>query len=299
MENSYVLQLSESKFKEFYLCFCGYSQCGAYHNYGPANRPNYIIHYILDGKGTYQTGDKKYFLSRGEGFLIEPETMTFYQADKDDPWSYLWIGFGGTKADSILRDLGLNSHQLTFRCDQGEKLKEIVFSMLKHTDSTTSNLYYLQGKLYEFFSVLAEDALTDACQQDTRESIYVHKAVEYIKNNYSRPITVTDIADFLNVNRSYLYTVFKNSLGLSPKDYLTRFRISRAKEQLILTDLPVEYIASANGYKNALIFTKAFKNEIGTSPSHYRRENRREVHQHLISNRDELDKISRNTPPTA
>lgn len=281
MENSYVLQLSESKFKEFYLCFCGYSQCGAYHNYGPANRPNYIIHYILDGRGTYQTGDKKYFLSRGEGFLIEPETMTFYQADKDDPWSYLWIGFGGTKAGSILRDLGLNSHQLTFRCDQEEKLKEIVFSMLKHTESTTSNLYYLQSKLYEFFSVLAGDSMAESCDQENTENIYIQKAVEYIKNNYSNPITVTEVADHLNINRSYLYTIFKNNLGLSPKDYLTKFRISRAREQLVFTDLSIEAIASANGYKNSLLFTRAFKSEIGSTPSCFRVENRKEMRENL------------------
>ena len=62
MEDSYVLQLLEPKFKEFHLCFCGFAQCEPLHSYGPASRPNYIIHYIMDGKGIYQVGEKKYKL---------------------------------------------------------------------------------------------------------------------------------------------------------------------------------------------------------------------------------------------
>lgn len=44
MEDAYVLQLLKPKFKEFYLCFCGFAECEALHSYGPASRPNYILH---------------------------------------------------------------------------------------------------------------------------------------------------------------------------------------------------------------------------------------------------------------
>lgn len=51
MEDAYVLQLLEPKFKEFHLLFCGYAECEPLHSYGPATRPNYIIHYVMGGKG--------------------------------------------------------------------------------------------------------------------------------------------------------------------------------------------------------------------------------------------------------
>ena len=139
MENAYVLQLLEPKFKEFYLCHCGYAQCEPLHNYGPAARPNYIIHYVLEGSGIYQINGHKYTLSKGQGFLIEPETLTFYQSDLQNPWTYLWIGFSGTKAKQAIHDIGLNSSQPIFRCPHGNILKQIVLSMLKHTRSTTAN----------------------------------------------------------------------------------------------------------------------------------------------------------------
>ena len=291
MEDAYVLQLLEPKFKEFHLCFCGYADCEPLHSYGPASRPNYIIHYILDGKGIYQVGERKYSLSKGQGFLIEPETLTFYQADREEPWSYLWIGFGGIGATKLIQDIGLNSRQLTFQCDYGDELKEIVFSMLKHTGSTASNLYYLQGRLYDFFSVLTRDSVVDSYEDTTKESMYVQEAIAYIRNNYSKGITVSDISEYLNINRSYLYTIFKNDLDLSPKEFLTKFCISRAKEQLTLTDLPVEYIANSCGYKSTIVFTKAFKQEIGITPSQYRKTNRKETKSRLAASREELDEI--------
>lgn len=208
MEDSYVLQLLKPKFKDFHLCFCGFAECKPLHSYGPAARPNYILHYVMKGKGIYQVGETKYQLKEGQAFLIEPESLTFYQADKTDPWSYLWVGFGGTEAQRFVRDLGLNSRQLTCECEYGEELKEIVFEMLHHTSSTAENLYYLQGKLYQFFSVLARGIEIQQYSNDTKESIHVQEAIAYIKNYYSQKITVEDIANYLALNRSYFITIF-------------------------------------------------------------------------------------------
>ena len=120
MENSYVLQLKNRKFSEFYLCYCGYAKCESLHSFGPAVRPNYLIHLILDGHGRFQTGDATYELAAGQGFLIEPEVQTFYQADKNDPWTYLWVGFGGSRA-------GENGQEKSYR---SSKKVDIVFLSL-------------------------------------------------------------------------------------------------------------------------------------------------------------------------
>lgn len=192
MEDSYVLQLQEPKFREFYLSYSGYAQCGPLHCYGPASRPHYLIHFVVKGKGMYQVSGQKHYLTAGQGFLIEPGTQTFYQADKDDPWSYLWIGVGGTNAGKYIRDIGLNSEQLIFRSESGEELKKIVLDILKHTESTTSNLYYLQGRLYDFFSVLTKDVVIDTYlgnskdkkyRSESKYGAYIKEAMAFIKMN--------------------------------------------------------------------------------------------------------------------
>ena len=287
MEDSYVLQLLAPKFKEFYLCFCGYAKCNPLHSFGPAVRPNYIIHYILEGKGIYQVGEQKYELSQNQGFLIEPETLTFYQATLD----ISLIVFGGARARHMLHDIGLNSSQLIFQCTYGNDLKQIILDMLKHTQSTTSNIYYLQGKLYEFFSVLSRDVAIETAPAISQESNYILEAISFIRNNYSRGVSVADVAAQLNINRSYLYTLFKNTLDISPKNFLTNFRISRAREQLILTDYSVEYIAHSCGYHDTLVFSKAFKSIIGFTPREYRKRNRTETHDNLIASQKEIEEL--------
>lgn len=70
---------------------------------------------------------------------------------------------------------------------------------------------------------------------------------------------------------------------------MTKFRISRAKEQLTLTDFSIEYIAHSCGYKSVLNFEKAFKQETGGTPSKYRKENRKTTKERLLRVQKELE----------
>ena len=55
METSWTLPVPKHKFSDLYLCFCGYEACQPFHSYGPAVRPNYVIHYIISGSETALT----------------------------------------------------------------------------------------------------------------------------------------------------------------------------------------------------------------------------------------------------
>lgn len=274
MEDSYVLQLQDRKFKDLYLMTCGYAKCDPLHSFGPAVRPNYIIHFVLEGRGKYQVGDEIYELSKGQGFLIEPEVLTFYQADAKDPWTYLWIGFQGKKAREFMKDIGLNSQKLIFRSKHAEKLKEIVVSMLKNNTYSVTSQFILEGLLYTFLSVLTEDIEITFSSEKERENLYIRKAIEYIQNTYSNNIKVTDIASYVCINRSYLYTLFQKNTGMSPQEYLANYRLTRAAELLDVTDLPVSSVAMSCGYRDPLVFSKAFKGKKGMSPSQYRKMSR-------------------------
>ena len=100
----------------------------------------------------------------------------------------------------------------------------------------------------------------------------IEKNKYQFEGNYCNPIKVTDIADYVCINRSYLYTLFQNSLGMSPQQFLTTFRITKATELLQLTALSIEGIAISCGYQDPLVFTKAFRQMKKMSPSAYRKE---------------------------
>lgn len=282
MEESRVLHLREQyqKFSDFYLCFCGRARCEPLHSYGPAVRPNYLLHYILDGGGVYRTEDQEFTLRKGEGFLIEPNRQTFYQADAEDPWTYLWVGFDGARCESCLRSLGLGNGRLTFRCGDGGELLELVESMLACGGSGAEADFMLQSLLCRFFACLARGVSRGPeCRlsRRERENLYVHQALEYIRSNYADGVTVSDVADHVALNRSYLFTLFRRVLGISPQEYLSRFRLTRAKEQLTLTDATVANIALSCGYQDPQVFSKAFKQRFGVTPARYRRWDREQA----------------------
>ena len=93
---------------------CGHHDCEPGHAYGPAVRDHYLIHYIYSGCGKFYFDGNTYSLHAGDGFLIVPDKITYYQADSKDPWSYSWIGFNGLKAESYLNSANLSAKNPIF-----------------------------------------------------------------------------------------------------------------------------------------------------------------------------------------
>ena len=271
MEHSYSPN-ARRQFSDLYLCFCGYEECLPGHSFGPAVRPNYIIHYILKGKGIFKTEEASYELSAGQGFLIEPGKQTFYQASQADPWVYLWIGFDGSRAADYLSGMGLGEKRPIFSSSCGLRLHQLLNRMLEHNTYAAADQFMLESLLFAFFSALSEDLDVMSPTDSSGGSLYVRKAAEFIQTNYFTPIRVSDVAKYVCVNRSYLYTLFQKELGMSPQEYLSNCRLTRAAELLLITDLSVESIAFSCGYSDPLVFSKAFKAKNGTPPSRFRRE---------------------------
>lgn len=280
MENLNVLKLEHQIFSDFYLCYCGYGSCQPLQHFGPAVRPNYLIHFVTDGKGIFQTSDNQFSLHAGEGFIIRPNEQAFFQADEADPWTYLWIGFDGTRCSEYLSAIGLDEGQFTFRSPDGETLRDIVQEMLKYNTAGIENDFQLQGLLCRFFSCLARSLSMplSSVPKNDRENFYVRRAVEFVHYNYANHITVSDMAKYVSLNRSYLFTLFQRVLKISPQEFLTTFRLTRAKEQLRLTNATVAAIAQSVGYRDPLVFSKAFKQMTGMTPVQYRK-------QHLEENK--------------
>ena len=271
MEKAYKLEFAGEQTGSLYVNCCGLSQTEGLHSFGPALKPHYLVHYILSGKGRFSIGGKEYPLEAGYGFLITPDELAFYQADERDPWTYVWVGFSGTQAAEYIGNIGLSVRQPIFKSEKSEELYRIVKDMMEHNTFGLSHDLRRNGQLGVFLSIIADG--TKVAENETdRANIYVRKAVSFIQSNYCNPIKVTDVADYVCINRSYLYTLFENSMGMSPQQFLTTFRITKATELLQLTELPIESIALSCGYQDPLVFTKAFKQMKKMSPTSYRKE---------------------------
>ena len=271
------LELENKSFEELHVVFCGMEECPSNYYYGPSVRTHYLIHYCLSGKGKYHVNGKIYEIGKGDAFLIMPNVITYYQADNDNPWTYVWIGFDGTKAKPYLSRCNLDSNNLVIHSDNINELKEIVISMLNHNKLSYSNEFFIQGKLFEFFSYLSKSADVPYKKEKSKDNnLYVNKAMEYIINNYQNVVNVNEIADYLSLNRSYLTTIFKKALKVSSQKFLLMYRMKKAMELLMNTDYTINQIAISCGYSNQLSFSKAFHKFQGLSPREFRKRNRLE-----------------------
>lgn len=272
MEKAYKLEFAGEQAGSLYVNCCGLSRTEPLHSFGPALKPHYLIHYILSGRGKFAIGGEEYPLEAGCGFLITPDELAFYQADEKDPWTYVWVGFSGTLAEEYVSNIGLSVRQPVFRSEASEELYRIVKDMMNHNTFDLSHDLRRNGQLGVFLSVIAEGSRVEKEGESGKANIYVRKAVSFIQSNYCNPIKVTDVADYVCINRSYLYTLFQNFMGMSPQRFLTTFRITKAAELLQLTSLPIESIALSCGYQDPLVFTKAFRQMKQMSPSAFRKE---------------------------
>ncbi|TGY46110.1 AraC family transcriptional regulator [Clostridium perfringens] len=266
------LEIKEKNSLDLYLGYCGMEKCLPSHSYGPAVRNNYLIHYIIDGEGTYYVNGQSYRLRKNQGFLICPNTLTYYKASKDNPWTYMWISFNGIKAKKYLHYSNLNENNLIFEYTEDDSLEVYINRMLELNKMSYSNELEIQGLLYLFLSKLAITKYERSLKKNNNMSdFYVEKAVEFIQHNYLNPsLKVTDVANFIGLNRSYLTHIFKKSLELSPKEFLLNYRINEASSLLKNTNLSIGTISKSVGYTDQLAFSKVFKKIKGISPKAYR-----------------------------
>lgn len=75
-------------------------------------------------------------------------------------------------------------------------------------------------------------------------AVYVKEAVRYIDLHYNQKVQIRELADYVGVNRSYLASSFQRTLGCSPRAYLIRVRMEKAREMLAGTDMQISVVAA-------------------------------------------------------
>jgi len=98
----------------------------------------------------------------------------------------------------------------------------------------------------------------------------LRKAERYIWKNYTRKLSLQEIADASGLSAPYFSTVFKEEMGENLSNYLNRLRVEKAAAMLVTTDVPISGVAFACGFEDQSWFSKIFKNNTGFTPGKYR-----------------------------
>lgn len=248
---------------------CGSQRCTPGYQWGPGLRDHYLIHYIISGSGTYHTEGITRTVHAGEAFLVFPSTIISYVADEKTPWHYCWVGFSGIDAPLLLKKTPFTRENPIITAQNGDAIQKAFKKIWIARGYSFKDRTNMTGALYSALSLFI-DHEQDAQSPSAR---YFNRAVDYIKGNYFfYSLSVEQIADILGITRSYLYTVFKDVCGLSPKEYITTYRINQACILLVQSEMTITSISYSIGFEDNLYFSKVFHKHMGLSPSAYRRE---------------------------
>lgn len=267
-KNSYIVK--EKELVSLSVYNVGYQKCDPSYQWGPGIRDHYLIHYVISGKGYYEVNHQVYELSAGDCFIVYPNTEIIYRADTHDPWEYAWVGFSGSDAPIILQATDFSKKTpCIFQLEKGDDVKRQLLHIYDSRGTELKNAVEMTGRLYTTLSILMH--VSKKTQTANSSQNYVQKSIEYISSNYAYPITIEEIANYVGLSRSHLFRSFETVLGMSPKEYLSDYRIKQSCYLLEHSSLSITAIANSIGFDNSLYFSKAFHKAKGMSPREYRK----------------------------
>lgn len=252
---------------DFYLYELGTNQCEPLYSYEHLVKNRIIIHFVVNGKGIIRLNGKQYDVHKHQVFLIPDNIRTFYQADKDDPWEYIWFHIGGPKIPLILKEAGLTPSQPVYT---PLACADIIEDLARDILNNYTRQYYCVGNLYKICDYMIENSASKKEPAIDNSLLYVKNVISYVQLKYSESIKIEDIAFALGLNRSYLTRLFKEATGYSLQEYLLTYRMKMAAKMLSENSLAISEIAENVGYIDTFTFSKAFKRHFGVSPSAYK-----------------------------
>ena len=279
MQNLIFSIFPNQNFVDLGLFQFGWERCTPAHSFGPAARNHYLFHYILSGTGTLMADDSKgvtqtYSIKSMQGFMIFPNQITTYVADKQLPWEYVWLEFDGLRVKSLLDTIGLSLDKPVYHARNKSLREDMANEMLNISRHKDESPFHLIGHLYLFLDYLLRSAADEQLEHGSKlREFYIHEALTYIEHNFQNEITIEDIAGVCGLNRTYFGKIFKEALGKTPQEFLLNYRMLKAAELLKLTSLSIGDVGLAVGYANQMHFSRAFKNNYGISPREWRYQN--------------------------
>lgn len=256
------------------LRYCGYEECTPGFRMPPHIRSEYLIHYVTQGEGEFTCEGRTYPLHQHDLFVICPSQVVSYKTNPDDPLHFSWFAFVSEKAEQQLPLFGFSKECPIQKLHPQYAIDESIHLLSERIDSPGYyNEFEIQSIIYSIMSNMEQSySLSNNYKKNNHSLALVHvkKAKSYIKCNYIYPITVTDIARHVGLERSYLSKIFHQHTGDTIQHYLLDVRIQRSRFLLQQTDYTIKEISYSVGITDEYYFSRIFRQATGIPPSKYR-----------------------------
>lgn len=241
----------------------------------------------LAGSGHVFLHDRDWRFSAGS-VLVVPRGVYHSQQNEGEPlthWRYLVVS-----DDVLLRSMPERCRETL--CALLDDIRETGLFLESSMDGTIDSLVKLMYELHRrddadaaqqlelcVYLLLLEIAhqrgrtplLSPDKPADHRQRQPIEPALAYISEHYKEDIRVSALARCCLMSESYFRKQFARGMGMSPLEYLNRYRVHRAMNLLRTTSDPVQSIAVRSGYSSIAAFNRNFRHYTGLSPGEWRR----------------------------
>ena len=203
----------------------------------------------IDGKDwQFDTGTLVFIFS-GENVLMQPE----------DKCEYMYIDFGGMRADSLFARFGISRFLRCYNSFDG--LIPMWYDSLCRASDINLDLVAESILLYTFSRLVRET--------DEKKTL-INRILEITEESFSEPVTsLTTVSAALSYNSKYISHIFKEEMGLGYSEYLRNTRIKYAVSLLEYGIDSIKNVAYLSGFSDPLYFSTVFKKTVGVSPKEY------------------------------
>lgn len=240
--------------------------------------PSYLIVYTVAGRGRLIYKKKTYSLSARQVFFIDCMEHQYYATDyatasasgSEEPWEILWVHLNGQSTRAYYEQFAAGGEPVrTLPADSD--VPAIIGELLALNRMTTIRNEWFSSKL--LVALLTSLVLSESRPEmpDSGMPDYVREALNIMEKRYAEKLTLDTLAGLAAVSKYHLAKKFKDCTGYSPGDYLITMRITRAKELLQYSDLPVANVAERVGFDNVSHFIQMFKHRTGQTPLAFRK----------------------------
>lgn len=258
--------------KPFYIYECGYYRCGSKFRMEHKERDHYLILLTISGVGIIISDGLTYRVPKESAVLVDCSKDVEYYTTGPNTWEMYWCYISGS---------GLEPYE-AYLNDRNETVLE--FTDVEPARKAMESLNFHAGHLSElsdfFISNDISDVLTAMANQkhqQLRSSIkpkqveIIDACTQYMEEHYQEKVSLEEISAMLDVTKYYLIRIYKDVNKITPYEYLTLYRINKAKDMIRNTSESIENISAQCGFLNANTFIRAFKKCVGRTPTSYKR----------------------------
>lgn len=269
METIYPIITSMETKLPFYVTGVGCQENQDYIN-RPSGFMNYQWAYCKKGEGRLEIGEKKYTVPEKAGFFFSPGVPHKYYAVKE-PWEVQWLIFDGYALPSLLEYLGFNKWEFAPSLNI-EYMDRLIIEIASGLKAKKSNSAAECSELLYTFLIRIRTFISKKNDGKFFNKLTILKPViNFMEANLSSDISLSEMAEIINVTPSHLCRMFKKCYNMTAFQYLANIRIQKSKQ--LLTQYPemeVKEISKKAGYNDPSYFCMIFKKMEGVTPGEFR-----------------------------